>query len=53
MGQAAGGEILVTDVVRQLVEGKEYEFSQRGEADLKGLRRDRAAVRGAVGGRRA
>jgi class 3 adenylate cyclase len=37
MGQADGGEILVTDVVRQLVEGKEYGFSQRGEVDLKGF----------------
>ncbi len=36
MGRAQGGEILVTDVVRQLVEGKEYLFSQRGEADLAG-----------------
>ncbi len=31
------GEILVTDVVRQLVEGKEYLFSDRGQADLKGF----------------
>ena len=37
MGQADGGEILVTNVVRELVEGKEYLFSQRGEADLKGF----------------
>ncbi len=37
MGQADGGEILVTDVVRQLVEGKEFGFSPRGEADLKGF----------------
>ena len=37
MGQADGGEILVTDVVRQLVEGKEYLFSQRGAANLKGF----------------
>ena len=27
----------MTDVVRQLVEGKEYGFSQRGEAALKGF----------------
>ncbi len=27
----------VTDVVRQLVEGKAYGFSQRGEVDLKGF----------------
>jgi class 3 adenylate cyclase len=37
MGQADGGEILVTNVVRELVEGKEYLFSDRGEADLKGF----------------
>ncbi len=37
MGQADGGEILATDVVRQLVEGKGYLFSQRGEADLRGF----------------
>ncbi len=37
MGQAQGGEILVADVVRQLVEGKKYLFSGRGEADLKGF----------------
>ncbi len=37
MGQADGGEILVTDVVRQLVEGKEYVFGDRGAADLKGF----------------
>ena len=37
MGQADGGEILVSDVVRELVEGKEFKFSQRGEVDLKGF----------------
>ena len=37
MGQADGGEILVTNVVRELVEGKEYRFSDRGAADLKGF----------------
>ena len=37
MGQAASGEILVTNVVRELVEGKEYGFSQCGEVDLKGF----------------
>ena len=36
-GQADGGETLVTDVVRQLVEVKEYLFSQRGAVDLKGF----------------
>ena len=37
MGQADGDEILVTNVVRELVEGKEYLFSDRGAADLKGF----------------
>ena len=37
MGQADGGEILVTNVVRELVEGKEYLFSDRGAAELKGF----------------
>ena len=37
MGQAQGGEILVTNVVRELVEGKEYLLSDRGEADLRGF----------------
>ena len=37
MGQADGGEILVTNVVRELVECKEYLSSDRGEADLKGF----------------
>ena len=37
MGRAQGGEILATNVVRELVEGKEYPFSDRGEADLKGF----------------
>ena len=37
MGQAEGGEILVTNVVRELVEGKDYLFSQCGEYDLKGF----------------
>ena len=36
-GQAQGGEILVTNVVRQLVEGEEYLFGDRGAADLKGF----------------
>lgn len=35
--QAAGREILVSDVVRQLVAGKGYLFSARGAAQLKGL----------------
>ena len=37
MGQTDGGEILVTNVVRELVEGKEYLFSDRGDVDLKGF----------------
>ena len=37
MGQTQGGEILVSDVVRHSVEGKEYGFSDRGAADLKGF----------------
>ena len=37
MGQADGGVILVTNVVRELVEGKEYLFSDRGDAELKGF----------------
>jgi class 3 adenylate cyclase/pimeloyl-ACP methyl ester carboxylesterase len=35
--EAAGREILVSDVVRQLVAGKGYLFSDRGTAQLKGL----------------
>ena len=35
--KAGGGEILTTDVVRQLVAGKEYLFAERGEAALKGF----------------
>ncbi len=37
MGQSDGGENLLTNVVRELVEGKEYLFSDRGEANLKGF----------------
>ena len=37
MGQAEGAKIVVTNVVRELVEGKEHLFSDRGEADLKGF----------------
>jgi class 3 adenylate cyclase len=36
-GQASGGEILVADVVRQLASGKDFLFSDRGVADLKGF----------------
>jgi class 3 adenylate cyclase/pimeloyl-ACP methyl ester carboxylesterase len=35
--QAQGGEILVSDVVRQLVAGKGFLFSDRGEHALKGF----------------
>jgi class 3 adenylate cyclase len=35
--QARGGEILVSDVVRQLVAGKGFLFSDRGEQVLRGL----------------
>ena len=35
--QAQGGEILVSDVVRQLVAGKGFLFSDRGNHALKGF----------------
>ncbi len=35
--QAEGGEILVSDVVRQLVAGKKFLFSDRGETELRGF----------------
>jgi class 3 adenylate cyclase/pimeloyl-ACP methyl ester carboxylesterase len=35
--EASGGEILVPDVVRQLAAGKDFLFSDRGVADLKGF----------------
>ncbi len=34
---AKGGEILVSDVVRQLVKGKDFAFSDRGESTLRGF----------------
>ena len=34
---AKGGEILVSDVVRQLAKGKDFFFSDRGDASLKGF----------------
>jgi class 3 adenylate cyclase len=34
---AKGGEILVSNVVRELAKGKEFLFSDRGEVDLKGF----------------
>jgi class 3 adenylate cyclase len=37
MGQAQGGAVLIPGVVRQLVSGEEYLFSQRCEAEAKGF----------------
>ena len=37
MGQANGGEILVSDVVRQLVAGRNFVFADRGQTLLKGF----------------
>ena len=34
---AKGGEILVAQVVRELAKGKDFLFSDRGEASLKGF----------------
>jgi len=36
-GKAAGGEILASDVVRQLVAGKGFHFADRGEVVLRGF----------------
>ena len=35
--KAEGGEILVADVVRQLVVGKEFLFNDRGDTELRGF----------------
>lgn len=35
--QAIGGEVLVTDVVRQLVAGKGFSFTERGDVVLRGI----------------
>ncbi len=35
--KAEGGEILAPEVVRQLVQGKEYVFADRGETALRGF----------------
>ena len=35
--EAKGGEILVANVVRELAEGKDFLFADRGEANLKGF----------------
>jgi class 3 adenylate cyclase len=37
MSQAKGGEILASDVMRQLVVGKGFLFADRGEAVLRGF----------------
>jgi class 3 adenylate cyclase len=37
MGQGAGGEILVSEVVRGLVAGKGFTFADRGEFVAKGF----------------
>ena len=34
---AKGGEILVSNVVRELAEGKDFLFADRGETSLKGF----------------
>ena len=34
---AKGGEILVSNVVRELAEGKDFLFADRGEANLTGF----------------
>ena len=37
MGKVDGGQVLVTDTVRNLVAGKDYRFSDHGAHDLKGF----------------
>jgi class 3 adenylate cyclase len=37
MGKADGGQVLVTDTVRNLVAGKDYRFHDHGTHDLKGF----------------
>jgi class 3 adenylate cyclase/pimeloyl-ACP methyl ester carboxylesterase len=37
MGQAVGGEVLVSDVIRQLVAGKGFHFEDRGVHPLRGF----------------
>ena len=36
-GHAEAGQILASDVVRQLVAGRDFQFTDRGEASLKGF----------------
>ncbi len=35
--KAEGGEILVSNVVRELVAGKEFLFNDRGDTELRGF----------------
>ena len=37
MGEAVGGEVLVSDVIRQLVAGKRFNFEDRGVHHLRGF----------------
>ena len=37
MGEAEGGQVLVSDTVRNLVADKDYRFSDHGTHDLKGF----------------
>ena len=37
MSEAAGGEVLVSDLVRGLVEGRRYRFDDRGVRTLRGI----------------
>jgi class 3 adenylate cyclase len=50
--QATGGQILASDVVRQLLAGKGFTFEDRGEAALKGFDEPGAPLRGALAGGR-
>ena len=48
--EADAGEILVSNVVRELAAGKGFLFNDRGDHALKGLRGPREAVRGELAG---
>lgn len=37
MGAARGDQILVSNIVRELVAGKDYRFTSQGSQELKGL----------------
>ena len=52
MGKAEGGEIFVTDTVRNLVAGKNYRFHDQGAHESQGLRGAGPAVRGRLDKRR-